>query len=109
MRPHNSCAPGRKESPRPASSRWRFIGVLLAILALAGCEHSSLPTPGKPVQRFVSIQNETPLLDKIQAANFALDTKTGQLCKSWDWKVPTSDLNQLPTCYSQYEFDLKER
>ena len=43
------------------------------------------------------------------SADVALDTKTGQLCRTWNWEYKNNpmatDLNELPTCYSIYQAD----
>lgn len=52
-------------------------------------------------QRFIPIASPTPLFAGMQPANFALDTSTGQLCKTWDWVSvgsPRSEVNGLPEC-----------
>lgn len=45
------------------------------------------------------------------SSDVALDTKTGQLCRTWEWQYkndPTAnDLNDLPTCYSIFLSDQK--
>jgi len=50
--------------------------------------------------------------DGIGEFDLALDTKTGQLCRTWDWEVPNAlkgsnpeSLTGLPLCitlYTQY-------
>lgn len=78
----------------------------------SGCDqHEQAPSePAKPSQ---------PLLRRFEAvathgsADVALDTKTGQLCRTWDWAYKdnpsATDLNELPTCYSIYQADQKSK
>jgi hypothetical protein len=81
------------------------IAVGLAVLILQqslGCDQT--PTPKEhhapPIHRFVSVTVPP-------SPGMALDTMTGQLCRTWDWaytaKPDASDLNTAPTCLSLYE------
>lgn len=78
------------------------IALLLALL-LQGCtELTQAPPPPaspQPYQRFVPVA--------ASDRDFALDTKTGQLCKTWNWSIANSPLSSLPQCielYNQTEF-----
>jgi hypothetical protein len=56
----------------------------IALAAICGC--------GRPVQRFVPVGDAA-------GAGTALDTKTGQLCRT----LPThSDSDPIPKCYDLY-------
>ena len=61
-----------------------------------------LTAKSKPIQRFI------PVSGQAITPNFALDTKTGQVCKTWEWvykdaaKAHDSDLQESPTCLSLY-------
>ncbi|HEX4032704.1 MAG TPA: hypothetical protein VHX20_20255 [Terracidiphilus sp.] len=66
-----------------------------------GCDQ---PTPKEtlkpaepPIRRFEPVTSHG-------TSDVALDTKTGRLCRTWDWEYKNNpeanDLNDLPTCYS---------
>jgi hypothetical protein len=69
------------------------IATLLAVL-LQGCAALTTPSSSQavqqPYQRFVPAA--------ASDRDFALDTKTGKLCKTWRWTVADSALNDLPEC-----------
>jgi hypothetical protein len=97
------------------------VRIALPVFALLICGGCSLPqdTPTgqqvaqvskvEPYQRFVPIaQNAagTPSLD------YALDTKTGQICKTWDWQITpappgsrSEGINEIPECLALYQQD----
>ncbi|MSO19974.1 MAG: hypothetical protein EXQ56_05830 [Acidobacteria bacterium] len=67
---------------------------LMLALILQGCTSSSqtpapVPLP-QPYQRFVPVATSD--------RDFALDTKTGQLCKTWSWTITDAPLSSLPLC-----------
>jgi hypothetical protein len=75
---------------------------LLVLLQANGCDNApTKPTvPEKPAayQRFVPIPRQPENLQGVPwSGAFALDTKTGQLCKTYDWES-TSNLQGLPLC-----------
>ena len=80
------------------------IGIALFLsLTFQGCtklnQLPAAPTPPQSYQRFVPVA--------ASDRDFALDTKTGQLCKTWSWSIADSPLSGLPTCselYGQTEF-----
>ena len=89
----------------------KLVPIPVASLALAGCTEEKRPTPPPPVvqppaepayQRFV------PVSRTAIAPDFALDTKTGQLRKTWDWhykdetKAREPYLQDLSTCLALY-------
>jgi hypothetical protein len=56
-----------------------------------------------PVQRFVPISANETMLQGVLSSFLALDTKTGKLCRTWDfgWEHPTptqKSMQDLPTC-----------
>jgi hypothetical protein len=74
-----------------------------------GCEQSSstkaTPKPNEPpIRRFEAVVTHG-------TSDVALDTKTGQLCRTWDWGYKNNpnaaDLNMLPTCNSIFLDDQK--
>jgi hypothetical protein len=87
-----------------------FVG--FCFLTIAGCESSDngrvqpanapLVEPRTlPYQRFVPINYAPANLSGVPwSGAFALDTKTGNLCRTYDWEYgnPTNILNQLPLC-----------
>jgi hypothetical protein len=83
--------------------------LLVAVLLIqqSGCDQSSKApaaaspvTPKPPTHRF---ENVSP----TGSLGVALDTTTGQWCRTWDWAykgtAQRDDLNTLPTCLSLYE------
>lgn len=70
-----------------------------------GCEEKApqtvaAPTPMPPTHRFENVSgNGSP--------GIALDTLTGQWCRTWDWsykaKPDADSLNTLPTCLSLFQ------
>ncbi len=88
---------------------------LLFVLLLQACPDSNKPTPQPPTvpnQRFVPIGPPTGVVVGVPwHGHFALDTKTGQLCRTWDWELkdakgkPQEPWSELPTCmylFSRY-------
>jgi hypothetical protein len=76
------------------------------MLALTSCrqqrESAVAQTATTDFQRFVPIPTSTPLFEGMQPGNLALDTKTGILCKTWEWKQTSSALDGLPECSNVY-------
>jgi hypothetical protein len=93
----------------------------LFVLTLSGCEQLNQPTqPARPTVK-------APRESRVPVHRFVLtradpgaafDTQTGQLCRTWDWKMsgraqePDKETGQLlqrsvgeltPTCLSLYE------
>ena len=60
-------------------------------------------------QRFVPIPSPTPLFEGVAPGNVALDTKTGNLCKTWDWNEKSSALDGLPECQKVYATYARDR
>ena len=67
--------------------------VLLA-LTWQGCTQfappPAAPPPPQQYQRFIPAATAD--------RDFALDTKSGKLCKTWNWTITDSPLNALPEC-----------
>ena len=61
-------------------------------LTLQGCTLTQSPPPvlPQPYQRFVPVATSD--------RDFALDTKTGKLCKTWGWSIADSALSSLAEC-----------
>jgi hypothetical protein len=92
----------------------RILAVLLLSASLPGCQDNkpqqqdkpaATPSP-VPYQRFMPIA-PLPYESALWHGAFALDTKTGQLCKTISWQSPgTTDLvqslNQVKTCLELY-------
>lgn len=83
--------------------------ILIASLMLSGCDQ----TPPKPAQPVVQPKAERPPIHRFESVSttgslgVALDTATGQWCRTWDWsyKAPAQggNLDTLPTCLSLYQ------
>jgi hypothetical protein len=91
------------------------IAASVLLLQQGGCYESKPSTPPavvspKPVysQRFLPVPSpQTGMFGVPWTGYFALDTQTGQLCRTWDWGYigngkKVNDLDQLPTCLSLY-------
>ena len=68
------------------------VAIFLALI-LQGCTLTQTPPPPvlpQPYQRFVPVATSD--------RDFALDTKTGKLCKTWSWSIADSALSGLPEC-----------
>jgi len=73
----------------------------------SGCEQKAEkqnPTPAEPpIQRFVPVPSHG-------SADVALDTKTGSLCRTWNWEYKNNPdahgLDNLALCYDLYTYDL---
>jgi hypothetical protein len=83
-----------------------FACLALALLFQAdGCNPAtSTPkaSPKPPVHRFENVST-------VGAEGIALDTVTGQWCRTWDWmprdpKAPRDGLSSLPTCESLFTY-----
>jgi hypothetical protein len=80
--------------------------VPLSVLILSGCDQQQHPVPTKievptpPTHRFENVS-------VLGATGVALDTVTGQWCRTWEWqytgKPDATGLNTLPTCLSLYQ------
>jgi hypothetical protein len=76
--------------------------VSLFLISLAGCDQPA-PTPKEhhvpPIHRFENVST-------TGATGVALDTVTGQWCKTWEWVYKADSmsggLDTLPTCLSLY-------
>jgi len=75
---------------------------LLAILLIvcSGCDATAHPVErGSPIHRFEHVSN-------IGADGVALDTVTGQWCKTWNWvykdDAKIGGLDTLPSCLKLY-------
>jgi len=87
---------------------------VIAILAVAlfleqdGCTPNKPATPSQPIQEHVSRREcsadhrFTNVDVPLAKGDVALDTCTGQLCKTWDWvstvKSMQNGYQQLPLC-----------
>jgi hypothetical protein len=81
-----------------------FLTALLVLQQAAGCNEQPKPAAKArerpPIRRFENVS--TP-----QSPGVALDTVTGQYCKTWDWTYKAESLNgaldTLPTCLSIFQ------
>jgi|ERR1039458_3150186 hypothetical protein len=82
--------------------------VVLLSLLLVACRNQTPPksamemalTESPGVQRFVSVESD---------GSVALDTRTGRLCKTWEWNYPGAkmgtELDALRTCSKMLQND----
>ena len=76
---------------------------LLAMQQADSCNTSPAPAPKEallpPIHRFESVSG-------VGQTGLALDTVTGQWCRTWDWSYKAQSLNgtldTLPTCLSLF-------
>jgi hypothetical protein len=61
-----------------------------------------------PNRRFVPIDRDTDKMGVPWFGFFALDTQTGQLCRTADWQLKES-WGTLPTCVSLSKIDAREK
>src|ERR1039458_9135488 len=78
---------------------------LLALSALCACNSAQSPPQvaqvKQPYQRFIPVPREPNLTGVPWSGAFALDTKTGQLCTTYDqsFSIAThGDWTKLPAC-----------
>jgi hypothetical protein len=80
---------------------------LLLLQQTNGCDQpqqkpAEQPKPQRPpTHRFEAVPT-------VGAQGIALDTVTGQWCRTWDWmprdpKAPVDGLNTIPTCFSLFQ------
>jgi hypothetical protein len=84
-----------------------LIGLALFLDGPNGCDQSS--KPASPAPQPVAKTKHYPLhrfenVPSTQSPGIALDTVTGQFCRTWDWtykiKTLNGGLDELPTCVS---------
>lgn len=95
--------------------RWRGVFFLAAVTGafLIGCDTTGPQDQSKPSTAPPSEKAESAPLDRQRfktvdvypvgmRVNLALDTSTGQLCRTWNWQTNggQSPYNHLPTCAS---------
>src|SRR5271165_396526 len=96
----------------------RLFGVFVLSLVW-GCSSPSQQSTPKPVtiqsqqgevayQRFVPVGPDSSKQGVPWVGFFALDTKTGQLCRTADWEFKEQNWATIPTCYSLYESGTKK-
>jgi hypothetical protein len=85
------------------------IALVSLFLLQEGCDQTK-PTPTPPTAQ---VKRERPPIHRFESVpgvgqdGIALDTVTGQWCKTWEWvprdpKAPTDGLSSLPTCLNIY-------
>lgn len=88
------------------------VGILfIALQQSSTCNQPSKPASGPPVSK--SERPSYPVhrfeaVPGIGGQGIALDTVTGQWCRTWDWvprdpKAPQDGLSTVPTCLSLFE------
>ncbi len=95
----------------------KAILLMALFLPLGGCAFQDRPTapasqPGKRTALALGYQRFVPMAQHAggpAVLDFALDTKTGQLCRTWPWEVTDTKpgsraegLNNLPECFTLY-------
>jgi hypothetical protein len=88
------------------------IALTALLMQQTGCEEKRSDPPKEvhtksfPIGRFQAITSR-------EAADVALDTKTGQMCRTWNWDYTgklreASGHNDLPLCLSLFREDVLE-
>ena len=84
--------------------------IALFLISLGGCSSdrpmAQTKTEKRPYQRFVPIPSASPYAATMDVS---LDTKTGQVCRTWDWEVADAKsgsrgeaVSNLPKCIELY-------
>jgi hypothetical protein len=85
---------------------------LVLIGLLAGCDELPKPTTNQSATSGTKAHRASPLhrfenVSSPQSPGIALDTVTGQYCKTWEWTFKITSLNggldTLPTCLSIFQ------
>lgn len=81
-----------------------MIGCAIAALSLTACKESAnsstLACRPQEVQRFVLVNIDT------FGGGLALDTKTGQLCRTWDLQENFGVIKATPLCKDLYNAEI---
>jgi hypothetical protein len=88
----------------------KFAAVFIALALLqqsSGCDQSPKPVePPRPIKHYPPI-HRFENVSGVGVAGVALDTVTGQYCKTWEWAYKSNaqngGLDLLPTCLSIYQ------
>lgn len=73
------------------------IPLLLLLAACLSAQTTAVETPSKSCQRFLPLTSETEKVGVPWAGFFALDTETGQLCRTTARKLD-NQFDELPSC-----------
>jgi hypothetical protein len=83
---------------------------VVILLAPLGCDDAPTPAPAKPPVAKESHYSPSHRFENVSGVGqtgVALDTVTGQWCKTWEWVYKSSamsgGLDTLPSCLSIYE------
>lgn len=100
------------------SSLNKLLGGSAILFGMWGCDASDLQKSAQPVmqpsqaevacQRFIPVTPDTNRQGVPWSGFFALDTKTGQLCRTTSWEFNNPNWDTLPTCYSLNESENKK-
>ncbi len=94
--------------------------MVFVILAAFACIQSSPPpgpsnpTPaigpiGFPPQNFVLVESDLSSVKGLHQFDLAFHARTGQICKTWKWKLEgDTALNSIPECF-QIVLELEKR
>lgn len=80
----------------------RFIWIVIVAL-LVGCDSSHMQTPTNEYQRFIPVAVDT------FGGGLALDTKTGQTCRTWNLQLNFEVIKQSPLCKALYDADVAKK
>jgi hypothetical protein len=78
----------------------KILCVAVLVVDLLGCSRHRPPL-SMPFQRFLPISPSPQMVqNSVWHGFFALDTQTGQLCRTTKLDLAMPDFNALPTCLS---------
>lgn len=84
-----------------------IVVIAAVLLQQSGCDEQAPKTATQPAHRYPPTRRFENVASPGSPAGVALDTVTGQYCKTWEWTYKASGLNggldTLPLCLSLYE------
>lgn len=83
-------------------------GLILAVITSVGCEQKEQPRVAQPkqhYQRFIPVPREPSNVNILLlpwSGFFALDSKTGRLCRTYHMQT-NDDWNNIPSCFDLFQ------
>jgi len=83
-----------------------IVVIAAVLLQQSGCDEQAPKTAAQPAHHYPPIHRFENVSSPV-SPGVALDTVTGQYCKTWEWMYKASGmkggLDLLPTCLSIYQ------
>jgi hypothetical protein len=77
------------------------------LLQTDSCDRKEAPPPPAPKHYVRRIEHRFENVSPTGALGVALDTMTGQWCRTWEWQyknnAQSGSLDTLPTCYQLFQ------